>query len=218
VIEDANSGRSWLAPTALTPPAGTWSFSDFELLFVGGSYAVTDQLQISATTMLPIFDSMPFVGMLSGKLQVVRAGRVRVAGQVAVTHFREDNTAATAGTVGGALTVCLDDDCYSHVSGYLGAGIASEQQTAVPFLASASLALKVAKRVKLLFEADTGFVVGELDAVADGFLGWYGLRFTTQSIGVDVGFARPFCADCGDFPLPMGVPFVAFTFRSFRSD
>lgn len=216
VIEDANSGRSWLAPTALTPPAGTWSFSDFELLVVGGSYAITDQLQISATTLLPVVEEMPFVGMLSGKFQVARAGRLRAAGQITVTHFREGEDSATAGTVGGALTLCLDDDCYSHLTGYLGAGLASEDQTSVPFLASAALAVRVAKRVKVLFEADTGFVVGDIDALAEGFLGWYGVRFTSKSIGVDLGFAKPFCDGCEDSGLPMGLPFIAFTFRDFR--
>jgi hypothetical protein len=37
IIEDANSGRNWFSPTALTPPKGTWSFTDFELLVVGAS-------------------------------------------------------------------------------------------------------------------------------------------------------------------------------------
>src|SRR5687768_4361434 len=74
VIEDANSGRNWLTPTALTPPAGTWSFSDFELLMVSGGYAITDQLSVSVTTLLPVFEEMPFFGILSGKLQVFKQG------------------------------------------------------------------------------------------------------------------------------------------------
>ncbi len=48
IVEDANAGRMWLSPTALTEPAGTWSFSDYDLLVVGLSYAATDTVSISS--------------------------------------------------------------------------------------------------------------------------------------------------------------------------
>src|SRR5690606_38975588 len=69
VIADANSGRGWLLPTALTPPAGTWSFSSFELFVIGGGYAITDQLQVSLTTVIPLTSDFPIIGLLSGKYQ-----------------------------------------------------------------------------------------------------------------------------------------------------
>ncbi|MBA3820569.1 MAG: hypothetical protein H0X17_16885 [Deltaproteobacteria bacterium] len=218
VVNDANSGRSWLSPTALTPPAGTWSFSDFELLFVSGAYAVTDQLQISATTLLPIAEDMPFFGMLSAKLQVLRSGRVRGAAHAAVLHVTEGSGAAvTIGTLGGALTLCLDDDCHSHLTGYLGAGFADEEQSSVPFVASAALTFRVARLVKIVLEADSAFIAGEIDETANGFLGWYGVRFTSKNIGVDLGFAKPICDGCED-GLVMGFPFVSFTYRAFKGD
>src|SRR5258706_9193754 len=40
-LEDANAGRVAIMPTALTPPAGPWSFEDWELFFVSASYGVT---------------------------------------------------------------------------------------------------------------------------------------------------------------------------------
>src|SRR5512135_448696 len=48
-LEDANAGRVAIMPTALTPPKGTFSFEDWELLLVTASYAVTDNLVISGT-------------------------------------------------------------------------------------------------------------------------------------------------------------------------
>src|SRR5213596_3632447 len=42
ILEDANAGRSWISPTALTEPAGTWTFSDFELLLASLQYSPTD--------------------------------------------------------------------------------------------------------------------------------------------------------------------------------
>jgi hypothetical protein len=216
IIEDANAGRSWIAPTALTEPAGTWSFSDFELLAVSLAYSFTDQLSISATSLLPIVEDMPFFLLLNGKFQVVRSGNVRIAAQGAITHVRVDGDSATAGVIGGALTYCIDDACHSTVTGYVGAGIAHEDQSAVPLIVSGALALRAAKHVKVLIEADTGYIAGEINAAADGFLGWYGVRFTSSIIGVDLGFAKPFCDGCSDTGLPMGVPFVSFTYRSLK--
>ncbi len=221
VVDDANSGRNWLSPTALTPPAGTWSFSDFELLMVSGSYAVTDQLSISATTLLPIVEGTPFFGIASIKLQVLKAGSARLALQGAVLHIRDtsgsDDFSVTVGNFGGALTLCIDHDCHSHVTGYLGAGFAQEDTSSVPFVGSLAATLKIGKRVKAVFEADTAFIAGDINETANGFLGWYGLRFTSREIGVDLGFAKPICDGCED-GLVMGFPFVSFTYRSFKND
>lgn len=216
VVEDANAGRGWIMPTALTEPAGTWSFSDFELLMVSIGYSVTDDLSLSASTLLPITEDFPFFLLANAKLRVVNTGRFHLALQGALTTVRVDGDGATAGVLGGAGTLCLDDDCFSTLSGYLGAGFAHEDQSAVPFMFAGSLAYRVAKHVKLLLEADSGFIAGEIDAAADGFLAWYGVRFTSSIIGVDLGFAKPICDGCEDTGLPLGVPFVSFTYRSLR--
>lgn len=225
VIQDANSGRNWLTPTALTPPAGTWSFSDFELFFASLGYAVTDQLTVSATVLLPIVEDIPLFAIASGKLQVLKAGNIRAALQLNVLYTSlddgDDDFSLTASNLGGALTLCIDDGCHSHITGYLGAGFgldSIEDQTAVPFVAAAAAAFKVSRHVKFVFEADTAFVVGEVDEAADGFLGWYGVRFTSKFLGVDLGFAKPICDGCGDDGLPMGFPFVSFTYRGYNED
>ncbi|MBA3460751.1 MAG: hypothetical protein H0T46_12360 [Deltaproteobacteria bacterium] len=218
IVEDANAGRSWLAPTALTEPAGTWSFSDFELFLVSLHYSPTDQLSLSATTMLPIVEDQPFWLLASGKYQIIKSGNVRVALQGAVTHVAADGNGATAAILGGALTYCIDIDCHSTVTGYAAAGFAHEEQSAVPVVLSGALAYRINKHVKLLLEADTGYVAGEIDTFANGFLAWYGVRFTSKIIGVDLGFVKPICTgdeDC-DIGLVMGIPFVSFTYRSLK--
>lgn len=53
VLNDANAGRGWIAPTALAEPGGTWSISSYELFLISIGYAVSDQLSISATTIPP---------------------------------------------------------------------------------------------------------------------------------------------------------------------
>lgn len=223
VVQDANSGRNWLTPTALTPPAGTWSFSSFELIFASLGYAVTDKFTISGTVLLPIVDEMPFFGIASGKLQVLKSGNLRGALQLNLLHTSldedGDNFSLTASNLGGALTFCIDTGCHSHVTGYLGAGFgldSVEEQNAVPFIAAVAATFKVGRHIKFVFEADTAFVVGEVDEAADGFLGWYGVRFTAKFLGVDLGFAKPICEGCSDEGLPMGFPFVAFTYRGYN--
>ncbi|MDQ3364789.1 MAG: hypothetical protein M3680_05110 [Myxococcota bacterium] len=81
----------------------------------------------------------------------------------------------------------------------------------------AALTYRVARLVKIVLEADTAFIAGEIDDTANGFLGWYGVRFTSRNIGVDLGFAKPICDGCED-GLVMGFPFVSFTYRAFKGD
>jgi len=233
VLEDANAGRSWIAPTALTEPKGTFTFSDFELLLISGTYAVTDQISIGLTTLLPIIEDMPTFGAFNLKAQVFKSDRLYIAAQGVlmgglvrdtrttfdmmgnVTGEETESTGTGLLVLGGAATYCIDIDCYSTVSGYLGAGFIREEQSAVPFLLSVNTAIRVGKNVKLIGELDTGLLLGDVDAVADGGLLWYGVRFTSPSIGVDLGFAKPvaFEGDQPDTGLPLGLPFVSFSYR-----
>jgi hypothetical protein len=221
VLEDANSGRGWLLPTALTPPAGTWSFSDFELLIGGGGYSFTDRFQVSLATVIPLTSDFPIVGLLNAKYQFLRTGRVRAAAQAAgfLLNFRsdEDSESFFAANVGGALTFCIDLDCHSHATGYAGTGIASEEQTAFPLMFGAAVALKAARHVKFVFEVDSAAVLGDINTTADGFLLWYGARFTSKFIGVDLGFVKPIYDGSGDDEvLPLGLPIVSFTYRGIE--
>jgi hypothetical protein len=223
ILEDANAGRSFLAPTALTEPAGTWSFSDYELFLAGLSYSPTDEISLSATTLLPVVEDMPFWLLVNAKVQVIKTGNVRAVLQGAITYVHDSDgdsdDSATAAILGGAVTYCIDSDCFSTVTGYVGAGFARQDQNAVPLVLSGALALRVSKHVKLLAEADSGYIVGDINEGVDGFLAWYGVRFTSRDIGVDLGFVKPVCTDGDDDcdgGLVMGVPFVSFTYRAAK--
>jgi hypothetical protein len=234
-LEDANAGRVAIMPTALTPPKGSFSFEDWELLLVTASYAVTDNLVISGTTMIPV-DSGFYWGFLSAKLQVVKQGNLRVAVQAGAGGATSTSTTETydsmgnlIGTMdstssgggfdlGAAATYCFDSDCYSHVSGALVAGFAREDNSSVPVGFMGGVVARLGHKVRFIAEADTAHLFGKISGQADGFLGWYGLRFTSSQIGVDLALVKPFCTNSSDCDtgsaFPMGFPFVTFSYRS----
>ncbi len=224
IREDANSGRAWLSPTALTPPAGTFSVQSSELLILGASYSFTDRFVVSANTLIPITSEMPLILLTTVKLKVADIGRFKFAAHANLNYvgnpdIGEDEGDDSFGTalLGGAATVCLDRDCHSLLNGYLGAGFLLEtgvDQNAVPFLASVAWAQRLGRRVKLVVEADSGFVVGEVNDVGEGLLVWYGIRFTSSAIGVDLGLVKPACDDCDTDDLPLGLPWLNFTYRA----
>jgi hypothetical protein len=231
-LEDANAGRNWLSPTALTPPAGTWSFSDYELLVVGASYGVTDHFVVSVDTMIPVISGF-YWGYVSAKYQLVKAGRLRVAVQGGLAVVGSQNSVTTTdgmgntvttnssvltggAEVGGALTYCLDPACYSHLDGFIGTAFAYQSDASVPVEFSAALTARIARRVRLVVEADSAYLFGSnISGQVDGILAWYGLRFTSKQIGVDVGFVKPLCDGCStDGVLPIGFPVVSLTYRA----
>jgi len=216
VLSDANAARGWMAPTGLTEPGGTWSVSDYELFLVSIGYALTDRASISVTTIPPLTTDFPLWLLFNAKLQVLKAGRLRAAVQGAATYYSIKNSdtrdSFTAFEAGGALTLCLDDACHSHLSGFVGAGFARDTASSVPFVAAGTLVARVGKHVKLVAELDSAFIAGKVNDVVDGALAWYGIRFTSAMIGVDLGFVRPIGLTGNT--LLLGIPIVTFSYRN----
>jgi tetratricopeptide (TPR) repeat protein len=212
VVDDAASGRGWAMSTALTAPAGTWTLSWSELYMVSASYAVTDRFTLGAGAVLR---STSAGAGLDAKLQLARSGRLRVAAQGVVTTFRNPDAqmpgAVTLGSLGGAVTLCIDVACGSQLSTYLGLGLAHHDTTSALVLDAESLTLKITSRLKLVFEFDHGISGG----FGNGSLGWYGIRFTGQSLALDLGLATPVDRDIHSW-LGGTLPFVAVTYRSFH--
>ncbi|MEZ4367064.1 MAG: hypothetical protein R2939_12385 [Kofleriaceae bacterium] len=89
----------------------------------------------------------------------------------------------------------------------------------MPLMLSGSVVGRLGRKVKGVVEVNTGAVVGEIDAVADGVLLWYGLRFTSAHIGVDLGLVKPIYEDSGDDEVfPIGFPMLSFQYRGLPTD
>lgn len=211
IVDDANSGHSWLMPTALTEPAGTGSISDLELAGISASYAVTDRLAVGATIVLPNLGYD-----LTAKFQLLKAGRLRIAAHGMLSYFQNRGTdaggMATVGEAGGVATLCIDTICRSHLSGYLAAGVGGNHGTSGLLLGASSLALGIGKNVKAVFEIDKGASVG--GDFMNGAIGWVGLRLTTKTLSLDGGIATPLDAT-GNRWLDGDLPFFSVTYRGF---
>lgn len=215
--EDPNIDRAWFSPTAVTQPKGSFSFNDYELVFLGATYGVTDNFQLSVAFFPPLTTDLPFLGLLSGKLGFPVSDRVRLAASFSVAHVSEDEDEVTIGILGAALSVCTDDPCASLFSAYAYGGFAfGEDDDSVPLVFGASLVQRLARHVKLVLDVGTAAIVGEgTDELADGLLVSYGVRFFSDNIAGDIGFARPifFSDDEEDFEFILGVPVATFTYR-----
>jgi len=219
ITEDASADHGWVMPTALTAPAGTWTLSDFELLGVQAGYAITDRLAVSVGAVLPV--SSFKAAILDTKLQLIQAGRVRVAAQGLLAHAWSSDDAAlyktsgrnvdmlTLGSAGGVATLCIDAGCRSHLSGYLGVGLLWDGDPSAALLAGASLTFSLTTHWKAMFEIEDG---AGYDFVK-GTLGWYGVRITSSSFCLDFGIAKPLGAATAKWGSS-SMPFLGLTLRS----
>lgn len=193
------SPGAFLAPTALTEPAGTLSASaggfattrldSAVLSHVSLSYAATDQISISGTFVLPGQLDGLTIGAVSAKAQLFRAGRVRVALQGNLLFATGSGDTSGAGLVGGVGTLCLDDACNSYASGYAALGLYKSSDTGLPVVLSGSAVVQLVPHLKLIAELATGFSTSEVGGVGNGAVLFYGLRATHPNVGVDVGAA-----------------------------
>jgi hypothetical protein len=215
--DDANAGHAWLAPTALVPPAGTWSVENDEVFAVGVAYAITDRLIASATV-----DVVPERGTHVGafgsmKLQVVRAGRVRVAIQAGGMYVYDRDSGGTSDSafadIAGVATVCIDRDCASHVDGFAGVGYRVDYSDGeIPAAFGAAVVAKLVGPVKLVAEVDQFIDASNVIGQRQPTLAWMGVRITSRHAGVDLGAVVCF-ESAGDCASPRAFPVLVAAYR-----
>ena len=231
IAGDPNIDRGFIQPTAMTQPAHSLTYNNYELLLHGLSYGITDRLQASVTVLAPIVEQMPFVGVASVKYRVLATPRFHLALQgsatmVSVSFHTSDapdgsntsNSSAYLFGAGAFASTCLRDDCSSLASvnvTYQFARSGDTDGTAHALVYGGSLVHRVAPHTKLLGEitsmaASDGSARG-FDNVSGALLS-YGVRLHTANIASDIGFMKPIFSDVND-PFVLGLPFINVSYR-----
>ena len=225
---DASSDRNILSSSTDTLPAGGVALNDYQLIFANVSYSVTDNLQASFTTLLPIVRDFPLVGALSLKARLLETQRVALALMPSVIFGTQGGDRAGSLGLEAICELSLDPEGRFFLSGGFAAHnvFAGNEldglQTADGMLLSPFVGFsgRLAKHMKLLAELS-------LPLVADWNHGGfqrpevidvnYGVRFFGKSLAVDLSFIRPVLLS-GDLQddfeyLVMGIPYLSFTYR-----
>jgi hypothetical protein len=219
---DPNIDRGFLLPTAMTQPAGSVTYNNYELLLHGVTYGITDRVQGSVTVLSPIVKDMPFVGFAAVKARIVATDRFHLAlqGSLGWGHaFDTDDANVYTAGAGAFASYCLRSDCTSLVSAsatYQLATSSASSDYAHTLIYGGSVVHRVARHVKLLGEVTSaaggvGFA-GESSNV-DGVLVGYGVRFHGDNLAADVGFLRPITGDSSDDDFLVGLPFASVSYR-----
>jgi hypothetical protein len=215
VTADPNVDRAFVLPTAMTQPAGSFTYNNYELLLHGLTYGITDRVQASVTVLSPISKEIPFFMIGALKTRVLSAGAFHLAlqGNAAYAHsFDSDNGGGSLGA--GALgSVCLRDDCASLLSATAMYQLTLSGGGGHALIYGGSLVQRLGNHVKLLGELASGAQVGNGFDNAPGLLINYGLRFHGESIAADVGFIKPLSSDGDGGGLLMGLPFANVSYR-----
>jgi hypothetical protein len=221
---DPNIDRGFLLPTAMTQPAGSVTYNNYELLLHGVTYGITDRVQASVTVLSPIVRDMPFVGFAAVKGRVVATPRFNLAlqGSLGLGHaFNIDSGDPNLYTAsaGAFASYCLREDCSSLASAsatYTLGMATSADQPAYMVIYGGSIVHRVTPHVKLLGEVTSAAggvgLAGDSENI-DGVLVGYGVRFHTDNIAADVGFMKPFTGGADDGGILLGLPFASVSYR-----
>jgi hypothetical protein len=222
---DPNADRGFLLPTAMTQPAGSITYYNYELLLHGVTYGITDRVQVSGTVLSPIVRDMPFVGFAAVKARVLSAGRFNMAvqGSLGWGHAFDISDAninpnVFSGGAGVFASYCLRQDCSSLLSASATYQLVWGGSTGPTHVViyGGSLVHRVARNVSLMVEvtsaAGADRNMSGLDNLG-GMLVSYGLRFHTGNVAADVGFLKPINNRGGSGELLTGIPFVSVSYR-----
>lgn len=216
---DAGSDRVLLFSTAQTHPAGTFFFSDYEIIVLQFGYAFTDSFQLTLTGVPPLVEDQPYVFDLTGKYNLYRGEVFQAAITAAATMVSFDGEREFLGRAGGVAQWCINASCRASFSLNVGAGFAGAtlDEGTVPITASGGLILGVSDLVSLLVEPVYALAVdgGEGGGVQglEGFLLNYGVRLSGPAWAVDLAFVRPVASGELSGALILGIPFLSFTYR-----
>jgi hypothetical protein len=221
-VNDPNLDRGFILPTAMTQPAGSWTYNNYELLLHGVTYGITDRLQASVTALSPITSDMPLLFIASLKGRLFSVGRLHLATQgslsfVSSSGSQSDSNAAGV-SAGAFASYCLREDCSSLLTlstTYELSAASGSSSRAQAFIYAGSVTHGVTPHLKLLAEVVSGslWTANGDFASAPGALMNYGVRFHSQRMAADIGFLRPVSTEDVTGGLILGLPFINFSYR-----
>jgi hypothetical protein len=222
--EDASVDRNIFLSSAETIGEGKIAFNSYELLLAGLTYGVTDNLQLSVSTLLPITKDFPLVLVFNGKYRLIHTDRFILSVIPSGSIAHESTTDVTVGTMGAgvALDYLLDQqgNFVFHGGATIAWGFGGSDSDDMDFadgalfLLNAGMNFRIHKYIKLLFELTLpgGYYKDDFEILEEGLLVGYGVRFCSSFISVDLTFIRPIHPDV-ETDFVMGIPFVAFSAR-----
>jgi hypothetical protein len=217
--DDPNIDRAFLLPTAMTQPAGSATYNNYELLLHGFTYGITDRVQLTATVLAPIAETIPFVGLAAAKWQFLSTPRLHLAVQASAGLWRaltDGSATITTAGAGAFATACLSEDCASLVSAsaIYQLGVSSSEGSAQALIYGGSIIAAVSSHAKLLFEVASA-TGRDSNSGFDSFPGAlvsYGVRLHGTSFASDIGFIKPVLSG-GDGGIILGLPFASVSYR-----
>jgi hypothetical protein len=221
--DDAHADHIILGPTAFTAPRGSVYLSNYELLVVQGGVAITDEFQVTLTTLLPLIESQPFFADLSAKYAFLKTPRFHMAGIASILGLGDgdidERFALGRATV--VATGCITENCYVAASASAMLWLSPDIDRVVPVTLNLGITARLVGVFSLLAEANFIAAFGDLsgarsvDLFGRGALLGYGARFSSGNFGFDLTFVKPLIADdSSDDFFVIGVPWLAFTYRT----
>jgi len=221
--DDAHADHIVLGPTAFTAPRGTVYLSDYELLVVQGGVAITDELQVTLTTLLPVIESQPFFADLSAKYAFLKTPRFHMAGIASILGIGDGDSSErfALGRATLVATGCITENCYVAASASAMLWLSPDLERVVPVTFNVGITARLVGVFSLLAEANFLAAFGDLsgarsvDVFERGALFGYGARFSSGNFGFDLTFVKPVISgDSGGDFFVIGVPWLAFTYRT----
>jgi len=220
---DASIDRGFIVPHAETLSEGELTLNSYELFLAGISYGVTDNFEITMSTLLPVVKNMPIVLAPQMKWVFARTDQQVFGARVNLTYATMLDSDAGGGTISGGLSHDLYFDTQGRYAMHSGIDVGGvfgtvnedwQMGEGVIIAANLGFSAQVSDYMKVMVEgvvpaiyANNEFHLSEVVNVT------YGTRFFSDGLAVDLGFIRPLGEGMDDSDLVMGLPYVAFTAR-----
>jgi hypothetical protein len=219
-----NDRGSFYFQHADTIGEGNMSFSALYIVFLGITYAPTEEFQFSVHTLPPIAAGIPLVLFMSGKYIVNRSATSVMSVVLDTSYVSEE------GNGGGIFRLGMSGDHFMGAEGKtslhwnlsllggLGEADFINDFDGQFFIGAVGVTHRVSKKFALVLESyvfgaqQGGDLVSTLNINGHVLLPvFYGARFTSKSLSAELLFFKPIGVDTG--PLVMGVPYLAFGYR-----